>query len=309
MNKLSILILFISAVFCSCSRSDHEDPPIENDQEIVIKPFNEGIIEMGIFSHDIELGRFIDKIDYSKGDVKTQYENLLKNDVDSKAIFDLIQNMQQQNPLAALTMLFNITQCTYHIKNDVVLGKVKGLGWSMDNFLDQGNDMGSIYSETLTQNQNIPVEDRNIYGTYQPSKELGSAAINTIDLDLYERSIQNKKQLVSGYLCDVVTYTLKQADPNSPISLHKLVVYTSPLFSTIINFAHPYYLEETGGILKLDIHLDEKNVPTLVMKPKQIKEKHITAHDLRSRTSTPIYSITDLNWAIKSLAIMMSGWG
>lgn len=45
------------------------------------------------------------------------------------------------------------------------------------------------------------------------------------------------------------------------------------------------------------------------MKPKEIKEIKLTANDLTSRTTVPVYTHEDINWGFKALAIMMSGWG
>lgn len=315
MNKISTAFILTVFFLFSCSSSDKGKPlgdsssSSSSSPKLVNKPFKQGVINMGIFNNDVDLGKFIEKINFSKPDVKQQFEKLLKNDQESKAIFELIQNAGNQNPLAALAMTLNIAECTYNIKNDVVLGKVRGFGWTMDNFHNKGEDQASLYIETLVQTNQIPDQDKKIYSLYQPSKKIGAGAINNVDFNLYKREIQATKQNVSGYDCDVIVYTPKNIATKTPVKLNKLVVYTSPLFDNTINFAHPYYLEEKSGILRLDIYLIDNTTPTLVMKPKSIREQTLTSQDLISRTSTPVYAATDVSWAFKSLTIMMSGWG
>lgn len=309
MNKISIVFILAVIFLYSCGSSDNKTPLDESNPEVLNKPFKEGVVEMGIFSNDIDLGKLIGKIDFSKPDVKQQFKELVRNDQESKAIFDLIQSVGKQNPLAALAMTLNIAECTYYIKNDVVLGYVRGFGWTMDNFHNKGDDRGSLYMETLVQTNQIANQDKKIYSSYKPSENTGAGAVNDIDFNLYNREVQSAKQNVSGYECDVIVYTSKNTNLNTIAQLNKLVVYTSSLFNNTINFTHPYYLNENGGILRLDIYLVDNNTPTLVMKPKLIKEQTVTTKDLTSRIATPIYTSTDVNWAFKSLAIMMSGWG
>ncbi|TDS58197.1 hypothetical protein [Myroides indicus] len=301
-SLLSVFFLF------SCSSSDENKLP-DNNHEIIDTPFTEGFVEMGIFSNDIDLGKLIGKIDFSKANVKEQYEKLVANDADAKAIIDLIATIGNQNPLAAWAVTLNIAECTYNIKNDEVLGKVCGFGWTMDNYYNKSQNQAGLYLETLVQTDKITEQDKKIYSSYKPSEYGTSGAINDVDFSQFNRETKSAKQTVLGYECDVIVYTPKTLDENAPMQLQKLVVYTSPLFTDAINFAHPFYLEENQGILRLDVYYLNSETPTLVMKPKEIKEIKLTAHDLISRTTTPVYPQDDINWGFKALAIMMSGWG
>lgn len=309
MNKIGIAFTLAVFLLLGCSSSDKNTPSDDSNPEIITKPFTEGVFEMGIFSNDIDLGKLIGKIDFSKTDAKQQFEKLLEKDQETKVIFDLIQKAGDKNPLAALAMTFNIAESTYYLKNDVVLGKVRGFGWEMDNYHNKAEDRGSVYLETLVQTNLIADQDKKIYSLYQPSKSSGEGAMNDIDFNQYNRKVQSTKQNILGYECDVIVYTPKTTDADEAVQLNQLVVYTSPLFNNTINFTHSYYLEENGGILRLDIYLADNKTPTLVMKPKSIKAQTVALKDLTSRTTTPVYTEADVNWAFKSLAIMMSGWG
>lgn len=308
MKKLIISSLVSVFLLFSCSSSDEIKPT--NDNNIIInKPFTEGVVEMGIFSNDVDLGKIIGKIDFSREDVKQQHQYLLTNDAETKAIFEVMKNAGSQNPLVVWAMSMNISECTYFIKDKEVLGEALGFGWNMHNYHNTAEDKGSLYLETLTKIDDIAPEDQKIYSEFKPSENTGVNATNTIDFREFNRQVQNTKQNILGYECDVVVYTPKILDEDVPMQLQKITVYTSPLFNNTINFTHPFYLEENAGILRLDIYYLNNEEPTLVMKPKAIKEQVINQQDLTSKTATPIYSTDDMNWGFKALAIMMSGWG
>lgn len=308
--KKIITSIFITTIFLfyNCNSSD-EIKPTEDNHTVINKPFTEGIVEMGIFSKDVDLGKIIGKIDFSREDITQQYQDLLTNDAEARAIFEVVEDTSNQNPLVAWAMSMNISECTYFIKDKVVLGNVRGFGWNMHNYHNTAEDKGSIYLETVTQLDKIAEQDRKIYTEFKPSENAGANATNTIDFSEFNRQVEPKKQNVLGYECDVIIYTPKKVDNTMPMQLQKITVYTSSLFSNIINFTHPFYLEENAGILRLDIYYLNNEEPTLVMKPKAIKEQVINQQDLTSKIATPIYSADDMNWGFKALAIMMSGWG
>lgn len=308
MKKISVSCLLSVFMLFSCNTSDDSKIP-DTSSESINTPFTEGSVEMGIFSNDIDLGKLIGKIDFSKANVKEQYEQLIAHDAEVKAIFDWIANMGNQHPLAAWALMLNIAECTYNIKNEEVVGKVRGFGWTMDNYYNKPQDQASLYLETLVQTDKIRDQDKTIFSSFKPSEHKGSGAINEVDFNQFNRETKSDKQVILGYACDVIVYTPKTLDENAPMQVQKLVVYTSPLFTDAINFAHPFYLEENQGILRLDIYYLNNETPTLVMKPKEIKEKKLTAHDLTSRTAIPVYTQDDINWGFKALGIMMSGWG
>lgn len=305
---LSCTLIALAIILNGCDSSTDDKLPDESYQ-IISTPFTEGIVEMGIFSNEVDLGKLIGKIDFSRPDVKKQYEDLIQQDAEVKSIVEVINNIGNLNPMAAFAITMNIAECTYYVKNDIVLGKVQGFGWTMDNYHNKSQDIASLYLETIVQTDKIVEHDRKVYSSYNPSENAGVGAVNNIDFDQYNRAITKPKHNVLGYECDVIVYTPKTIDENAPIQLQKLVVYTSPLFSNTINFTHPFYLEENGGILQIDIYYSNSETPTLVMKPKKIKKQELSDQALISRISTPVYSTDDINWGFKSLAIMMSGWG
>ncbi|MBL1407830.1 hypothetical protein [Sphingobacterium faecale] len=294
------------ALFAHCSKDKNEDIV---DQNIKTETFNQGTIEMGIFSQEVELSKLVGKVDFSQADPKSQYQNLLQKDKDVQAIVKTVEEIASKNPLAGLALSMNTTSCTYYVKDNKVLGKVKGFGWEMDNYHDELLDKGSLYLETLTKTSEIAESDRKIYAHYIPSKNPGAGANSNIELENFNRTELNKTEVVNGYLCNVSQLTPKAIDPDAPMNMRKLLVYTSPLFNKTINFTHPFYLEEENGILRIDIYFIDDKTPTLVMKPKNIEQRIVKNDELQSRTAQPVYTDLSAEWAFKALPIMMSGWG
>lgn len=301
-------LVVVVSIFTSCNTTD-ETKSKENSTEVKTETFTEGSVEMGMFSQGVDLGKLLGKIDFSRDDVQQQYDSLHQHNKDVKAIFELIEQAGKQNPMLAWAIMMNILESTYFIKENMVLANARGFGWNTQHYYNIAEDKGSMYFETHTRIPEIPEADRSIYVTYQPSVEQGSTSSNTLDLGNFNREVQSKQENIAGYNCNVVTYTAKTIDETLPLQLYKIKVYTSSLFSNAINFAHPFYLEEPGGILRLDVFYTASDTPTLVMEPKQVKSHTVSAESLSSKTATPVYAYNDMNWAFKSLAIMMSGWG
>lgn len=310
--KSAFVILLL---FSACSKND---PITPGDQPGDNTPFTEGVIEMGMYSHGVDLGYFIRQIDFSRNDVSEQFTALAGNSEEGRNFMTLLQEYSDTNPFAALGLMTNTVVGTYYVKDDVVLGKARGFGYEFDNYHDLGNDIGKVFTQTLVQTAEIPAEDRALSMHYIPSKDLGVGSGGAIDLSIYDRQVAASQTVVAGYSCNVSTYTIKsqyipEPDPENPLPqspiCYKLVVYTADGFNKTINFTHPFYLPEDGGILKLEIYYDDSEEPTLVMQPEEITPRAITESELQIREITPVYDINDPSIGWKMLAILFSGWG
>lgn len=297
--------MFLLAILVvGCSKSGNEDST--DDQNTIQDAFKEGIIEMGIYSGGTDLGVVIDQVNWSADNVREQVENVLSKLSDEENPIKIIQRMSEHNPWLAFALILNTANCDYYIKDQTVLGKARGMGWVMDNYHNRLTDKGSVYMETLVQTDEISETDKKIFATYVPSEDLGGQ-LNAIDFSNFKRERQQKKENILNYLCDVTTYTAVNNVPGSQLNVHKIVVYSSSLFDKTINFTHPYYLPEEGGILRLDIYFENVSEPILVMAPKSITSRAVTSGELATRTTTPATTISDPAWSFKALALLMSG--
>lgn len=312
MHKLSYLIVAALMLLVGCAK----EAPIDEEEPIINEPFLEGTIEMGMYSHDIDLGFFIENLDFSCDDVREQFVELAENHEEAQAFLALMEEYSQRNPFLGLALMMNGVICTYHVKGDVVLGKGQGLGFIYDNYHNATEDRGQLYLKTRTRLESIPESDRAISVQYVPSQDLGPR--NTLDLGMYRRQVAAQRSVVAGYECQVATYSLKPEyvvapDPENPLAVspqpYKVVVYASEAFSPTINFTHPFYVEEEAGILRLEIYFGNADEPTLVMTPDQITPRAVANAELEIEEIEPLYDLNDVQVAWKMFAIMMSGWG
>lgn|SRR5690606_1307162 len=306
--------LGLLVLITSCAVDDHDD--IIDDEEVINAEFTEGIVEMGMFSHGIDIGHYIKNIDFSREDTREQLEELVAEAGLGNDLLSHFQRIGERNPMAGLALMFNTVISDYHIKDDIVLGKSRGFGFIYNHLHDQGKDQGKIYMESLTSTEEIPEADRKIYVEYTPSEQAGVNPNTSFEAELFNREELPDTAPVLGYECDVTVYTLKpefaSVNPDNPMvypMIRKLVVYTSPLFSNTINFTHPFYMPEEGGILRIDMYLDESEQPTLEMRPYKISSEKLDPAQLEIETAEPVYGIDDFSWGFKALAIFMSGWG
>jgi len=316
MMKKAALYVWLGMAFftAACSIDNQED--IDDIGIVTDIPFTEGIIEMGMYSHGIDIGHYIKNIDFSRGDAKEQMEALIAAAGPDENLLSHFQRLSEQNPLAGLVLMFNTVIADYHIKDEVVVGKSRGFGFIYDHLHDKQQDVGKIFMKTLVATEEIPEADRKIYVEYSPSEQEATSPNTSFDAELFDRQLLDEKENILGYACNVSVYTLKAGygtpDPENPLSvpmIRKLVVYTSPLFSETINFTHPFYMPEEGGILRVDMYLDNSDQPTLEMRPYKIIPQEISEAQLSVETAEPVYEMTDMSWGFKSLAIFMSGWG
>jgi len=315
MHTLSKYLFAALILFSACSK---KDPVTSDEQPGDNTPFSEGTIEMGMYSHGINLGYFIDRIDFSRDDVEEQFAELAENEEEAQQFIALLQEYSDTNPLAVLGLMLNTNIATYYIKNDVVLGKARGFGYEFDHYHDVKNDVGKLFLRTLSQSDEIPEEDRELSVHYVPSVDLAVGSGGAVDVSHYDREVASKKVGVGGYSCQVSTYTIQsqhiqEPNPENPLPptpiCYKLVVYTSEAFNKTINFTHPFYLPEDHGILKLDIFYDNGQEPTLTMQPDAITPRTLTDAEMQIRVNEPVYDYNDTGVAWKMLSILFSGWG
>ena len=241
--KKSALYLWLSMAFFTAACSIDNQDDIDDIGNVTDVPFTEGIIEMGMYSHGIDIGHYINNIDFSRDDTREQLEALIEEAGPEKNLLSHFQKLSEQNPLAGLVLMFNTVISDYHIKDEVVVGKSKGLGFIYDHLHDKQQDVGKIYMKTLVPTNEIPEADRQLYAEYAPSEQEAASPNTSFDADFFDRQLLDKKENILGYACNVSVYTPKTGygtpDPENPLSFpmyQKLVVYTSPLFSETINF-------------------------------------------------------------------------
>src|SRR5690606_33317136 len=96
---LSRFLFITLLLFSACAKTDSLDPDESSGNTT---PFVEGTIEMGMYIHGVDLGFFINEIDFSRDDVPAQFAELAESNEESQAFLALLEEYSSSNPLAAL---------------------------------------------------------------------------------------------------------------------------------------------------------------------------------------------------------------
>mgnify|MGYP003564144887 CR=1 FL=1 len=308
MSKINYLFLIILSVISlgMATGSDTKAPVKENKN--VQDPVFEGILTTRVSLAGVDLSTITENIDYQKGNIQQQLAALYK-DIPAKDL-SRMQTMMEKNPMLGMAMIMTPPQATIYIKGKVAMAKTKGLGYDIQHYHNQQSDEAFLYTASLINSGEA------VTSAYKPSEGYEGlfTADRRISSDNFKVERSSNTADVAGYKCSIATYTPKvlQQDAASSLGIpavqvHKLVVYTSKDLPKGINFSHPYYLPEGHGIMRIDIYLENGNEPTMVYEMISVKKTAVSDDMLVAKKTAPLYALTDMNYGMKLLGIMMGG--
>lgn len=268
----------------------------------------EGILTTRVSIADIDMSAFTEKIDYQKGNIQEQMASLYKTIPASHR--SKLKAVTEKNPMMGMVLAMTPPQATIYIKNKIAMANTKGLGYEIQHYHNEQSDEAFLYTQSLIQ----PGEA--VTAFYKPS--LGYKAFFTEDKritpDHFNVERSPKSVDVAGYSCSISIYTPKSLQPGSgsgmgipTVQVHKLIVYTSKNLPKGINFSHPYYLPEDHGIMRIDIYLDDSDQPSMIYEIVSVKKTSVSGDMLVAKKTEPLYELTDMNYGMKLLGIMMGG--
>lgn len=268
----------------------------------------EGTLTTRVTMGGVDMSLITEKIDYEKGNIREQIATLYKA-IPAPDIARM-QAMMQQNPMMGLALVMTPPKATIHLKGEVAFAKTRGLGYEIQHYHNERSDEAFLYTTSLIQ------PDESVTAAYRPSQgyEVLFTDDKRITSDKFNVERSSKTADVVGYSCAVSTYTPKSLQPGTgsetgipSVQVHKLVVYTSKDLPKGINFSHPYYLPEDNGIMRIDIYLNDGTEPTMIYEMVSVKKTSIKDSMLVPKKTEPLYVLTDMNYGMKLLGIMMSG--
>lgn len=216
--------------------------------------------------------------------------------------------MIEANPMLGMLLIMTPPKGTIYLKDKVALVKTKGLGYEIQHYHNTKTNQAFLNTTNLLDTI------QTITSGYKPSE--GYEQLFTEDKRVTAEKFTiirgTDTKNIAGYPCQVSTYITKSSGTASgsmipAITVEKLVVYTSKSISKDINFSHPFYLPEDNGILRIDIYLDKGNEPTMVYEMTEIKQTSVAESLLIPKKSTPLYNLTDPQYGMQLLQIMMGG--
>ncbi|MFD2034988.1 hypothetical protein ACFSKL_09310 [Belliella marina] len=287
--KKNLLMLFTVLFFASCSDED-KVPTVDPVQD----QFTEGKIDIDIsmegspaLSLLIEIYRQIDP----SRDMDEQMEEIIAGFTEEElaALMEFEDSFDENGDgLGQLGYMMSIMfmpliDNVVYVKGDEALAKFEALTYRGENKINKKTLLGQYYMQSRWNEAN------QLSFTYTEEDFSKDFAQTSIDGGLYNIQRTQETELVAGYLCRKHVYTGKSVE-TAP---YKLEVWTSEQMPASVNFLHPYYLEEDGGIMKINAYLVNGLAYPIVYQFTEVTPRIVTAQEMSITETEPIYSYKD----------------
>lgn len=261
----------------------------------------EGVLTTLVTIAGVDISVLSEGIDYTKNNRAEQVAELYKKI--PPADLARMQATLQKEPLLGMALMILPPKGTLYVKGNATLAHAKGVGYELYNYHNSDSDQGILYMGSLVMPSEV------ITANYKPSQDLDSlfSKDKLITSDAFAIERTGKTETVAGYPCTISVYTPKSPAQVKNYKLRKLIVYTSKDMPKGINFSHPYYLPEDHGVLRIDAYMTDEDQPTAIYQITAVKKTAVSDDQLQPKKSQPVYSLTDMQYGLKALAIMMGG--
>lgn len=262
----------------------------------------QGILRSQVSILGVDMSEFTRKLDYSKPELASQFKDIYQSLDPAKR--QKLETLLQSDPSIAMLLALTPPQGTLYIDGDIALAKIIGLGYQVQHYHNMQEDKALIYTASLIDPQ------MQVTASYSPkqSQKLTLEENRHITPENFTRTLSDKTVQIAGYTCSISTYRPKQAiAPQGALPLSKLLVYSSEQMPKTINFSHPYYLPEEQGILKIEAFLENQTEPILSYTISSVNPQPIGPQQLAFQQSSPLFSLTDMEYSAQVLQIMFSG--
>jgi hypothetical protein len=270
-------------------------------------PFTEGVLYTRVSFPGNILNEALSKIDFEKGNVKKQLEQLQKDMSSSTYAARAkaqLETMSLDERATMGTMLMAAMMSPLYAKINYaghkVLANAVALNYSMQSYMDNEQQKGKMVVQTADRKKEAAIEFS--AGSMRQVWEK-----EAVDEDKYEVKNMPDEEMVAGYKCNRVSYTYKpsQLPSTSPVAkpAYKLIVSYSPDIDKTINFLHPFYFQLDKGILKVEVHYDKAGKNRMVYEVTRVEPKKMTQQDFEVTDVKPVVN-WDANPAIASMNIL-----
>ncbi len=303
MKKLIAILTFISFL-TACNRNDEVTP----DEDITQDLFVEGEIDVEVTMPGNPLIDLMAEV-YTNLDttrsVDEQMEELTENltDEEKAQLIEFSKTFEQYNSglqgLGYMLSMFNlpILGSKIYLKDNEVTAKYQTVTYFGENTMNANASSGQHYVQSRFNPEN------SISFIYTDEDLNGDGGVqNGIDANSFTIEKTNETANIGGFISSKSIYT----PINQDNGIFKLEVWTSELMPTVVNFMHPYYMEETGGIMKISIYMLPDNAYPIIYEFKQVTSREVEASEMTIKETNQIYNLGNdaIEVGFKLLGIM-----
>lgn len=242
------------------------------------KLLDEGKIKIQITTPNNVLGKLLQEVDPSKGNIQNQMKTL-GEELTAKERAQLEEQTKKMG-LMNLAILMLPPKGAIYLKEGAATAKFDGLTYHGENTVNESKQTGMIYLKSQSSEKAVTVSY-----TGSSFKEMNTNELKVTD---YEIVNTGEESVVAGYLCTKSIYTLKnetalhKSSYGMPLNgAYKLEVWTSKQMPKVVNFFHPIYINEDAGIMKILIQFQKESDLTFLYEFTSVENRPVTENEMK----------------------------
>ncbi|KZE83913.1 hypothetical protein [Myroides marinus] len=292
---LSLLIIGLTLIGCKKQENlkvDETSTKITND---VSKKDTIGIVdkvEEGVLTYQLSFKdsivdgfvKYISKEPLLANELIEEYSEKL-TESDRAHLKNILKNNPRFNVMfGSLPFLKN----SIYIAGYEVVYKGQGLSYTIENKWNDILDEGYGFAESRI----VPNSSLN----FKYKKEFLDSQTLQVNIteDKFDRQDTGETVVVAGYQANKIIYTHKPSTLDGervlPLSV---VAYVSKAFNPVINKVMPFYVNESAGVLKLEIQMTNTADLNLIYEANTAVERKVLEPETSILTGTTLYEVKD----------------
>lgn len=293
------------ALAAASHRPAHPHPPALPPQN-----FTSGVITTRVSLPGNRYDEAMSRLDPAQGNLPAQLDRIIRGM--SAAEQQQVQVQAQQNPSLTMMALMLPRKATIYARGPEARASTDALTYHLDNYFDGAQNIGLC----VIKSQTAPKQVAFRYTGTKKKQEWQTLAVSDADYAIQPTA---ETGLVAGYTCQKTTYTRKPhtrpvSSPNSgPLALQAVAldVWTSRYMPASLNFAHPIYVNEQQGIMKIVVYFDQAHKQQLLYEFTSVRAQPVSPQDLHV---TPTGAVLDYDKdgpaiGLQLLSLMMGDSG
>ena len=251
--------------------------------------FTLGIITTRVSLPGNRYDQAMSRLDPAKGNLPQQMERITQGM--SAAEQQQAQAQAQQNPGLTMMALLLPRKATIYVRGLEARASTDALTYHLDNYFNGAQNTGLCVIKSQAEPKQVAFR----YTGTKKKQEWQSIAVSAADYAIQPTA---ETALVAGYPCRKTTYIRKPhtrpaSSPSpGPMALQAVAldVWTSRYMPVSLNFAHPIYVNEPQGIMKIVVYFDQAHKQQLLYEFTGVQTQPVTPQDLHV---TPTGAVLD----------------
>jgi len=253
--------------------------------------------------------KYMSQLDPAKGNLQAQAQGIMSKM--SAAEQQQAQAQAQQNPGLTMMAAWLPRKATIYVRGQEARATTDGLTYHLENYFNSAQKSGLCLVKSQASSSQLAFTYTNA-GVKQEWQ-----TISATDAD-YLIQPTTETALIAGYPCLKTRYTRKpgaaslaQPGPGTAAGMAVeavgLDVWTSSKMPVSLNFAHPIYVKEKHGIMKIVVYLDKAHKQQMLYEFTSVQSKPVAPQDLRIATTGAVldYDKDGPSIGLRLLGIMM----